>query len=210
MASAAGLAGVGSGFGGMVFSWLEGELIDAFGYVPVFYRYGDHAVDRLVGHPVPDGAAASPPRLSTAARRSTHGDVHPMTSREMMAILLTVLGGASVTSASGSLGSSTIAAYEQLAIDDEFYQIAKRFAEGVAVSEETMPVDVISRVGVGGCYLTDEHTLGLMCSGEHYMPRLLNRDGPHGQGMLDRAHRAVAAILAEHKPAVSDAVRDAV
>ena len=35
-----GLASMGAGFGGMVFSWLGGRLIDAHGYVPVFIGYG--------------------------------------------------------------------------------------------------------------------------------------------------------------------------
>ncbi len=35
-----GLASMGSGFGGMLFSWLSGWLIDRHGYVPVFVGYG--------------------------------------------------------------------------------------------------------------------------------------------------------------------------
>jgi trimethylamine---corrinoid protein Co-methyltransferase len=127
-----------------------------------------------------------------------------------MAILMTILGGASVTSASGSLGTSTIAAYEQLAIDHEIYLMAKRFAEGIAVSHESLARDAIERVGIGGSYLADEHTIALMRGGEHFMPQLMNRDGLRGQGMLERAHKAVTVALAEHQPAVSDAARDAV
>jgi ACS family hexuronate transporter-like MFS transporter len=35
-----GLASMGSGFGGMMFSWLSGRLIDHHGYTPVFIMYG--------------------------------------------------------------------------------------------------------------------------------------------------------------------------
>jgi ACS family hexuronate transporter-like MFS transporter len=35
-----GLASMGSGFGGMIFSWLSGRLIDQYGYGPVFMAYG--------------------------------------------------------------------------------------------------------------------------------------------------------------------------
>jgi len=35
-----GLASMGSGFGGMLFSWLSGRAIDRYGYVPVFIGYG--------------------------------------------------------------------------------------------------------------------------------------------------------------------------
>jgi ACS family hexuronate transporter-like MFS transporter len=40
VASAYGLASMGSGFGGMLFSWLSGRLIDRYGYTPVFIGYG--------------------------------------------------------------------------------------------------------------------------------------------------------------------------
>lgn len=35
-----GLASMGAGFGGMIFSWLSGRLIDRYGYAPVFIGYG--------------------------------------------------------------------------------------------------------------------------------------------------------------------------
>lgn len=40
VASVWGLASMGSGFGGMVFSWLSGRMIDQHGYTPVFIAYG--------------------------------------------------------------------------------------------------------------------------------------------------------------------------
>jgi ACS family hexuronate transporter-like MFS transporter len=40
VASVYGLASMGSGFGGMLFSWLSGLLIDRYGYTPVFIGYG--------------------------------------------------------------------------------------------------------------------------------------------------------------------------
>jgi MFS transporter, ACS family, hexuronate transporter len=35
-----GLASMGAGFGGMLFSWLSGRMIDRYGYTPVFIGYG--------------------------------------------------------------------------------------------------------------------------------------------------------------------------
>jgi ACS family hexuronate transporter-like MFS transporter len=40
VASVWGLASMGSGFGGMLFSWLSGRMIDLYGYTPVFMAYG--------------------------------------------------------------------------------------------------------------------------------------------------------------------------
>jgi ACS family hexuronate transporter-like MFS transporter len=40
VASVWGLASMGSGFGGMLFGWLSGRMIDRYGYTPVFIGYG--------------------------------------------------------------------------------------------------------------------------------------------------------------------------
>ena len=40
LASIWGLAGMGSGLGGMLFQWLSGRMVDRFGYYPVFIGYG--------------------------------------------------------------------------------------------------------------------------------------------------------------------------
>jgi len=40
VASIWGLASMGSGFGGMIFSWLSGRIIDRHGYTPIFIAYG--------------------------------------------------------------------------------------------------------------------------------------------------------------------------
>jgi ACS family hexuronate transporter-like MFS transporter len=40
VASVWGLASMGSGFGGMLFGWLSGQVIGEYGYTPVFIAYG--------------------------------------------------------------------------------------------------------------------------------------------------------------------------
>jgi ACS family hexuronate transporter-like MFS transporter len=40
VASVWGLASMGAGFGGMLFGWLSGWVIDRYGYSPVFIAYG--------------------------------------------------------------------------------------------------------------------------------------------------------------------------
>ena len=40
VASVYGLASMGSGFGGMLFAWLSGLVVDRYGYTPVFIGYG--------------------------------------------------------------------------------------------------------------------------------------------------------------------------
>jgi len=64
-------------------------------------------------------------------------------------------------------------------------------------------------VGVGGSYITHEHTVKHCRSGEIWYPRLLDRTavGAETEGLYERAHMQVAEILKRHKPQVDDRVR---
>jgi trimethylamine--corrinoid protein Co-methyltransferase len=48
--------------------------------------------------------------------------------------------------------------------------------EGIEVNEETLAVDILERVGPGGNFLTEEHSIKYMKK-EGWYPRFLNRDG---------------------------------
>jgi len=63
---------------------------------------------------------------------------------------------------------------------------------------------VINRVGPGGHYLGQRHTMQFL-KREQFIPRLSDRQTREkwaeagGQSMADRAHERVAQILAEHR-----------
>lgn len=58
----------------------------------------------------------------------------------------------------GSLGSEAFSPQEAV-LDNEFLGAIFRVAQGLNVNEETLAVDAIKRVGPGGIFLTDKHTL---------------------------------------------------
>ncbi len=58
----------------------------------------------------------------------------------------------------GMLNGSKILSFQQIIMDCEIYGIAKMFAEGIQVDEETLAVDTIKKVGVGGNFLAEKHT----------------------------------------------------
>jgi len=59
-----GLASMGAGFGGMLFSWLSGAVIDRFGYFPVFIGYGILPVIALLLVLGPMGPLVPDPRFA--------------------------------------------------------------------------------------------------------------------------------------------------
>jgi len=94
---------------------------------------------------------------------------------------------------------------ESLVIDDEIIGGLYHVLQGIDVSQATLALDVIDRVGPGGHYLGQRHTMQFL-QREQFIPRLSDRQTREkwaeagGKSMADRAHERVAQILAEHQP----------
>jgi len=101
----------------------------------------------------------------------------------------------------GGLGGTT--SLEAMVIDNEIVDYVLRFTQGIEVNDDTLAVDVINRVGPGGHFLQDKHTLRHFR--ERWMPRLdVNRletwDKKGIKSLGELAHEKVKEILATHKP----------
>ena len=125
---------------------------------------------------------------------------------ELMAALL---AGVDVITNMGMLSRCSAASYEQLLVDHELCAYLRRFVEGVTVSDDTLALDVIDEVGMGGDFVTHAHTARHCRSGEIWYPSLLDRsaDGVPPTDLYARAKEQVAEILEAHAPAVDDRVR---
>jgi trimethylamine--corrinoid protein Co-methyltransferase len=73
------------------------------------------------------------------------------------------------------LESMLAVAPEQYVIDDDILGMALRALSGIRVDEETLAVEVIERVGPGGHFLTQPHTLKFARSGEFFVPKTADR-----------------------------------
>jgi len=120
--------------------------------------------------------------------------------------LLTALAGANfIHDAAGFLEFCTTISYEQMVIDDEIIGMCMRAVRGIEVNEETLAEEVIRRIGPGGNFLTEEHTLKHFKS-EFFYPRISDRQNRkiwEKQGAKDAADRArerAAKLLKEHQP----------
>jgi trimethylamine---corrinoid protein Co-methyltransferase len=75
-----------------------------------------------------------------------------------LAMFMAYANGADCTFGTGLLDGSRILCLENMVVDDEILGMVKRILRGVEVSEETMAVDLIKKMGFSGNYLFDNHT----------------------------------------------------
>jgi len=108
--------------------------------------------------------------------------------------------------AAGMLEDMSTIAYEQFVIDNVMLGMAMHAVRGIVVNDETLALEAINRVGPGGHYLMDEHTLRHMRTAHYYPPNVFDRqerelweqDGSHDAWY--RAKEIAQRILNEHKP----------
>ncbi len=94
---------------------------------------------------------------------------------KMLTLLLTAMSGASfIHHAAGMLENMSMISYEEMALDNDLIQQVKRVLRGIQLDQERLGVEAIQRVGAGGNYLSDEHTLEYM-RGEFVLPALADR-----------------------------------
>lgn len=121
--------------------------------------------------------------------------------------LLTALAGSNfIHHAAGMLEDMSTVAYEQFVIDNETIGMTMRVLEGIQVNDEMLAVDIIDRVGPGGHYLLEDHTVEHLRE-EYYFPSLVmdrqGRDQWVEEGSHDaraRARYIAQQILNEHVP----------
>jgi trimethylamine--corrinoid protein Co-methyltransferase len=113
------------------------------------------------------------------------------------AILAQGLAGLNLIHDVGYLDSGMVCSAEMLVMGNEVIGMAKRFIEGIRVDRETLARDVIEKVGPGGHYLQEKHTVRHMRD-ELWMPSLLtrqHRDVWQAEGAKDMAQRVREQVL---------------
>jgi trimethylamine--corrinoid protein Co-methyltransferase len=121
------------------------------------------------------------------------------------AIVLTmaVMGGVNKIFYPGTMEGALTVSKESLVMDDEIISGLYRVADGVDVNETTLATDVIHKVGPGGHFLGQRHTMQFV-EGEHFLPTLADRRTRDvwaqagSKSMAQAAHERVKQILAEH------------
>jgi trimethylamine--corrinoid protein Co-methyltransferase len=121
-------------------------------------------------------------------------------------LVLGALAGINVISGPGMLNFENCQSLEKLVIDNEICGMALRLAKGVKVEDETLAIDLIRKVGPGGVYLAERHTLEWIRKEQFIPSEIVDRKewkawmDAGKKDIVKRAHEIVERILKEHKP----------
>jgi trimethylamine--corrinoid protein Co-methyltransferase len=123
----------------------------------------------------------------------------------MLSLVTTVDAGIDFVLHSGGILSSYLAfSYEKLVLDDEMCGMVRHYQKGIEVSPETLAYDVAAKVGPGGNYLMEMHTVK-RCRTEFWQPDLCDRGGLEAwmaggqERAIDHAHRRWKKLLEAHE-----------
>lgn len=106
--------------------------------------------------------------------------------------------------ACGILGSYIAMSFEKFLVDEEVCGMVQNMFKPLALTDESIDIDVIKEVGIGGQYLTHPKTFQL-CRTEFFMPTLMSRKNPdawakEGKKRIDQiAEDRVAQRLAAYE-----------
>lgn len=92
---------------------------------------------------------------------------------KMMSVLAAASGGNDLIVNSGMFGTGMTITNEQLLLDNEMNRFAKRMMAGIEVNENTIARHIISEVGPRGDFLSLDHTLDNLRTGEHIEPSII-------------------------------------
>jgi trimethylamine--corrinoid protein Co-methyltransferase len=124
-------------------------------------------------------------------------------------IMMAALSGGNLVHDVGYIDNGLTTSYAHLVTMDEVIGMVARFMGGIVVNPETLAQDVIDRVGPGGHFMSDDHTLAHFR--DNWVPTLLDRANytnwaANGRLTLgDRAAARARDLLEKHRPAALDA-----
>ncbi|NIR86342.1 [trimethylamine--corrinoid protein] Co-methyltransferase, partial [Candidatus Bathyarchaeota archaeon] len=116
-----------------------------------------------------------------------------------------VFSGCDMIAGIGLLDDCKTLQLEEIVIDAEIVKIVFRLAQGIEVTDETLALDTIRKIGPGGNFLAERHTLNHL-EKEHFIPQLTDRRSYEAwlkngaKNLAKRAKEKVKTILQKHKP----------
>jgi trimethylamine--corrinoid protein Co-methyltransferase len=122
-----------------------------------------------------------------------------------LSIAFAALSGANLIHDVGYLEAGLQGSYDMLVMSDEIVSMVKRILRGVPVDAAHLALEAIDRVGPGGHYLADDHTLEFFRT-EFWMPELLDRSnwetwqGNGAEPLAARVHEKVLDLIENYEP----------
>lgn len=93
-----------------------------------------------------------------------------------LSAVMSCMAGTVSIGAQGIVGADQGFSFEQLVIDNEWLDAYNYVINGIEVNEETIAADLIERVGIGGNFFAEEHTVQHMRE-SYWFSKLFNRNG---------------------------------
>jgi trimethylamine--corrinoid protein Co-methyltransferase len=124
---------------------------------------------------------------------------------KMMIWLLAGLGGADQVSGMSLIEAGLTASYAQIIIDDELIGMVNRIIKGITVDPDHLALDLIKKVGPGGLFTGERHTLKYVRE-EHFQPKITDRrsrsvwEERGYKDIITRATEKAEEILKSHEP----------
>ena len=121
-----------------------------------------------------------------------------------ISIAMAALSGASLIHDVGYIESGLVGSYDMLVMSNEIIGMVKRIMGGIPVDEESLAVDVIAKVGPGGHFLGEKHTLRHFR--EFWLPELIDRskcddwEAAGAKTLGDRVHEKVINLIETYEP----------
>jgi trimethylamine---corrinoid protein Co-methyltransferase len=118
--------------------------------------------------------------------------------------IFSCLAGAAGIGCQGIVGADQGISLEQLALDNEWLDAYNYILKGIEVTTETIALDLIKNVGIGGNFLCEEHTVKYMRD-NYWQSKIFNRESwdsfysKNTPDLLDRVHDYVQSVI-EDKP----------
>jgi len=118
---------------------------------------------------------------------------------------LPIFVGYDIIGGLGLLDACTVFTPEQIIIDVEIARMLQRLAQGIEVNDETLALDLIHKIGPGGNYLAEKHTLKHLKE-EHYLPTITDRRSYEtwkkagSKTVVEVAREKAKEILEKHQP----------
>ena len=127
----------------------------------------------------------------------------------MRTLMMTAMAGANYITCVGTTESSMAGGHELAVIDNDLIGTVKRALNGIEITDDTLALDIIKKVGPNGTYIMESHTLEHFKQ-ELYYSKIVDQDKREtwekgGQkGMLERARQEARNILANHQEKALD------
>jgi trimethylamine--corrinoid protein Co-methyltransferase len=120
-------------------------------------------------------------------------------------VVFSALSGAPLVHDVGFLDCADIGSLESLVMNDEIIAMVRRITRGIEISDDTLMLDLIDKVGPGGEFMSEKET-ARRCRAEIWNPTLMDRnawviwEAAGAQTMLDRIRAKLREILSTHQP----------